>query len=69
MLFLVCDPAYTDRLAAFLRSLGQTALVSGQDRVELENVADEESARAELQIYLRVWKVLHPEAPVEVTSA
>jgi hypothetical protein len=59
------DPAYTDRLAAFLRSLGQTALVNGPDHVEL--IADEtELSRAEMQIYLRVWRVLYPEAEVDV---
>ena len=59
------DPAYTDRLAAFLRSLGQTVLVNGPDRVEL--VADDaELSRAEMQIYLRVWRVLYPEAEVDL---
>jgi hypothetical protein len=59
------DPAYTDRLAAFLRSLGQTALSDGPDRVEV--ICDEsELARAEMLIYLRVWHVLYPEAEVEL---
>jgi hypothetical protein len=61
------DPAYTDRLAAFLQSLGQTALISGPDQVEL--VAEyTDVARAELQIYLRVWRVLYPEAEVELQN-
>ena len=61
------DPAYTDRLAAFLRSLGQTALVNGPTSVEL--LGDEtELSRAELQIYLRVWRVLYPEADVDVEN-
>ena len=65
MFITLRDPAYTDRLAAFLRSLGQTVLVDGLDRVEL--IADEaELSRAELQIYLRVWRVLYPEAEVDV---
>ena len=59
------DPAYTNRLAAFLRSLGQTAMVNGPDRVELV-VDDAELSRAELQIYLRVWRVLYPEAEVDL---
>jgi hypothetical protein len=61
------DPAYTDRLAAFLRSLGQTAMVSAPDYVELmaENT---DVARAEVQIYLRVWRVLYPEAEVELRN-
>ncbi len=65
MQLLLRDPAYTDRLAAFLRSLGQTALVSGPDHVELVG-PDTEVSRAEMQIYLRVWRVLYPEADVEV---
>jgi hypothetical protein len=62
------DPAYTDRLAAFLRSLGQTAFVDGPDRVELVTDGTDLS-RAELQIYLRVWRVLYPEAEVDVERA
>jgi len=59
------DPAYTDRLAAFLRSLGQTVVVNGPNRVEL--VADDvELSRGEVQIYLRVWRVLYPEAEVDL---
>jgi hypothetical protein len=61
------DPAYTDRLAAFLRSLGQTAYVAEPGQVELD--ADQgPAARAELEIYLRVWRVLYPEAEVEVAG-
>jgi hypothetical protein len=54
------DPAYTDRLAAYLRSLGQQPLPGGPDSVELE------AERAEIEVYLRVWKVLYPEAEVEI---
>jgi len=61
------DPAYTDRLASFLRSLGQRPLVTGPDSLELEPVDDDES-RVELEIYLRVWRVLYPDANVEVTN-
>ena len=59
------DPAYTDRLASFLRSLGQRPLVTGPDSLELEPEDDDES-RVELEIYLRVWRVLYPDASVEV---
>ena len=59
------DPTYTERLASFLRSLGQTALVAGPDAVEL--IADEdEDGRRETDIYLRVWNVLYPDARVSV---
>ncbi len=64
MQLLLSDPAYTDRLAAFLQSLGQAATVSAPDHVDLGG-EDNEVTRAELGIYLRVWKVLYPEAEVE----
>jgi hypothetical protein len=54
------DPGYTERLAAFLESLGQTAIVSAPGNLELGGDLNE----TELAIYLRVWHVLHPEALV-----
>jgi hypothetical protein len=65
MQLLLSDPAYTDRLASFLRSLGQRPMVTGPDPVELGPAPDDES-RVELEIYLRVWRVLYPDANVEV---
>jgi hypothetical protein len=63
----ISDPEYTERLVSFLRSLGQKAVVSGPDAVEL--IVDErEGARAEMDIYLRVWNVLYPDARVTVVS-
>ena len=62
----VHDPEYTERLASFLRSVGQTAVVAAPGEVELPAVPDERSLRAEVEIYLRVWNVLYPEADVEV---
>lgn len=61
---LLRDPAYTDRLASFLTSLGQQPVVAAPDRVELA-VGGDEASRLEVEIYLRVWHVLHPEAEVE----
>jgi hypothetical protein len=55
------DPSYTDRLATFLRSLGQTAIVAGPDQLELTATSVDE-----LLIYLRVWNVLYPDAVVQV---
>ncbi|HEV8685771.1 MAG TPA: hypothetical protein VGQ84_00710 [Gaiellaceae bacterium] len=68
MKLTLSDPAYTERLATFLESLGQSALVAGPDQVEL--VVDERSdlARSELKIYLRVWGVLYPDAKVTVVD-
>jgi hypothetical protein len=54
------DPSYTDRLAHFLRSLGQTVIVGGPAQLEVD------TPRSELLIYLRVWAVLYPDAEVHV---
>jgi hypothetical protein len=54
------DPSYTDRLAHFLRSLGQTAIVAGPTQLEVD------TPEPELLIYLRVWGVLYPDADVQV---
>jgi hypothetical protein len=62
------DPAYTDRLASFLRSLGQSPIVSGPEVVEIAPPTTD-TDRAELEIYLRVWKVLYPDAEGEVELA
>ena len=61
------DPSYTDRLASFLSSLGQRPVVSAPDQVEIANNGDE-TTRLELEIYLRVWHVLYPEAEVELAA-
>ena len=61
------DPSYTDRLANFLRSLGQTAIVAGPGQLEVE-LAPVPDAAVELGIYLRVWKVLYPDTDVQVEN-
>jgi hypothetical protein len=60
------DPGYTDRLATFLTSLGQTVLVAAPDRLEVD--APTSSAVVEIGIYLRVWKVLYPDAEVQLEN-
>ncbi len=65
MQLLVRDPEYTDRLAGFLRSLGQAAYVRDPRSVEV-SAEDYEVAREDLVIYLRVWKALYPDADVEL---
>ena len=59
------DPTYTDRLAAFLTSVGRSAVVSAPDRVDLAESTDDPSG-LELELYLRVWHVLYPDAGVEL---
>jgi hypothetical protein len=68
MLLQLSDPAATERLAAFLRSLGQTAEIVDDGRVELD-VPDDEAAHAEVEIYLRVWRVLHPVDEVTISES
>lgn len=54
------DPVYTDKLAAYLRSVGQRPVVDGPDSVEVD------VEQAEVEVYLRVWQVLYPDAEVEI---
>jgi hypothetical protein len=68
MLLQLSDPAATERLAAFLRSLGQTAEIVGDGRVGLD-VPDDEAAHAEVEIYLRVWRVLNPVDEVTISES
>ena len=67
MQLFVRDPSYTDRLAAFLTSVGRRAVVGAPDRVDLEEPA-EDSQHLELELYLRVWRVLYPDAEVELAA-
>ena len=59
------DPSYTDRLAAFLTSVGRRAVVGAPDRIDLDE-PPEDSEQLELELYLRVWSVLYPDADVEL---
>jgi hypothetical protein len=59
------DPSYTDRLAAFLTSVGRRAVVGAPDRIDLDETP-EDSQHLELELYLRVWSVLFPDAAVEL---
>ncbi len=62
------DPSYTDRLAAFLTSVGRCAVVAAPDRIDIDETA-EDSQHLELELYLRVWRVLYPDADVELAEA
>jgi hypothetical protein len=59
------DPSYTHRLAAFLTSVGRRAVVGAPDRVDIDETA-EDSQNLELELYLRVWRVLYPDADIEL---
>jgi hypothetical protein len=59
LLLLLRDPAYVDRLAAFLRSVGLDPRPRNA-APELEVDAD----RDELEVYLRVWRVMYPDVEV-----
>jgi hypothetical protein len=57
---LLHEPVFTDQLAAFLRSVGQQPIVSGPGQIEVDAQADE------LDAYLKVWQIIHPDAAVEL---
>jgi hypothetical protein len=61
------DPSYTDRLANFLRSLGQTVIVAGPSQLEVDRPSAPDTL-VELEIYLRVWRVLYPDAEVQLEN-
>jgi hypothetical protein len=65
MQLLVRDPSYTDRLAAFLTSVGRHAVVAAPDRVDLDE-HEGDLQRLEVEMYLRVWRIIHPDADVEL---
>jgi hypothetical protein len=65
MLLRLSDPSYTDRLATFLRSLGQTVLAAAGPG-QLEVAVDEPRTRRGEATYLRVWSVLYPDAEVQI---
>ncbi len=65
MQLFVRDPSYTEKLAAFLASVGRPAVVGAPNRVDLEESAEDELG-LELELYLRVWRVLYPDADVEL---
>jgi hypothetical protein len=62
MRLLLRDAAYTERLAAFLRSVEQRPVVAAPGALDVE------IDPAELEVYLRVWQVLHPDADVTVQA-
>jgi hypothetical protein len=65
MQLLLRDPSYTDRLAAFLTSVGRRAVVGAPDRIDLDEMP-EDAQHLELELYLRVWSILYPDAEVEL---
>jgi hypothetical protein len=60
------DPSYTERLASFLDSVGLSAVVAGPGAVELTPAPGRGLDAEEVEIYLRVWRVLEPDAVVDV---
>ena len=68
MILRLRDPSYTERLATFLASVGLSAVATGPNTVELTGGSGRTLDPAELEIYLRVWRVLEPTADVDVES-
>jgi hypothetical protein len=63
MRLFLSDPSYTDRLAAFLTSVGRHAVVAAPDRVDVD---ENEGDLLEVEMYLRVWAVIYPDAEVQL---
>jgi hypothetical protein len=59
---LLRDTDYTGRLVAFLRSVGQGPVVNGPGQIEVDAPSEE------LDAYLRVWRVMHPEVTIELNA-
>ncbi|MGH3005437.1 MAG: hypothetical protein ACRDOS_05950 [Gaiellaceae bacterium] len=63
------EPALAEELVEFLRRRECTAEhVAAVIEVGLPAELDEERARLELDLLLRVWQALHESAPVDVVS-
>jgi hypothetical protein len=67
MQLILRDPSYTDRLAKYLTSVGRRAVVDASGRVDVDD-SPRDSQRLELELYLRVWRVLYPDADVELAA-
>src|SRR5687767_5412043 len=67
----IAEPVYTDRLASFLESLGQTAITCGPGHIDLiipDTDPERMIALNEVRIFLRVWGVLYPDAEIGATE-
>jgi hypothetical protein len=66
----VSDPSLVNDLYRFLRSKGCVVESESEDtlRVELPAARRRDAAVLELELYLRVWEILHPDAHAEITS-
>jgi hypothetical protein len=62
LLLLPRDPEYVDRLAAFLRSVGLEPRPGTGHQLEVD--ADSR----ELEVYLRVWRVMYPDVEVLISD-
>ena len=65
MQLLLRDPTHTQRLAAFLTSVGRRAIVVAPNRVDVHETTDE-TQHLELELLVRVWQVLEPDAEVQL---
>jgi hypothetical protein len=64
MQLLLRDPTHTHRLAAFLTSVGRRAIVVAPNRVDVHET--DETQHLELELLVRVWQVLEPDAEVQL---
>jgi uncharacterized metal-binding protein YceD (DUF177 family) len=66
----VSDPSLAGDLVRFLRAKGCAVEPVSEDtlHVELPAVPRHDAATLEVELYLRVWEVLHPEAHAETIN-
>jgi hypothetical protein len=70
LIIQVSDPSLADDLYRFLRSKGCVVESLSEDTllVELPDAPRCDAAALELELYLRVWEILHPDAHADLTS-
>jgi hypothetical protein len=64
----VSDPSFAGELFHFLRGKGCVVAFVSENTlsVQLPEARRTDAAALELELYLRVWETLHPDAPAEV---
>lgn len=62
------EPSLVDDLLAFLRNVRCVAVADagGNISVSIPDVVPEDVKRLELDLYLRVWRVMHPDVAVRL---
>lgn len=68
MQLTIGDPAYRERLAGHLRSVGFDVETFGRNALDVIALDGEETDQETLEPFLRVWARLYPDVGVEVSA-